>query len=89
MSDINIAQSRIPQDGRISEEYTDDDGSKGRLDLRVSTLPGVGGEKAVIRLLTSKNPFSSLQELGFSKKSLTLYKKWLLQPQEMIIFTEK
>lgn len=87
MCDMDIAESRCPQDGRISEQYAEDDDSNVGLDLRVSTLPCVGGEKVVIRLLTSKNPFSSLEDLGFSDRSLNLYKSWLHQPQGMIIFT--
>ena len=87
MCDMDIAESRCPQDGRISEQYVGDDDSNVGLDLRVSTLPCVGGEKVVIRLLTSKNPFSSLEHLGFSEQSLSLYKSWLRQPQGMIIFT--
>ncbi|WP_287240062.1 MULTISPECIES: GspE/PulE family protein [unclassified Okeania] len=87
MCDMDIAESRCPQDGRISEQYVGDDDSNIGIDLRVSTLPCVGGEKAVIRLLTSKNPFSSLDKLGFSERSLSVYKSWLHQPQGMIIFT--
>lgn len=87
MCDMDIAESRCPQDGRISEQYAGDDDSTLGLDMRVSTLPCVGGEKVVIRLLTSKNPFSSLEHLGFSEQSLSLYKSWLRQPQGMIIFT--
>ncbi len=87
MCDMDIAESRCPQDGRISEQYAEDDDSNLGLDLRVSTLPCVGGEKVVIRLLTSKNPFSSLEKLGFSQRSLSVYKSLLRQPQGMIIFT--
>ncbi len=87
MCEMDIAESRCPQDGRVSQEYIDDEDSNVGLDLRVSTLPCVGGEKVVIRLLTAKNPFSSLKDLGFSEQSLSLYKSWLRQPQGMIIFT--
>ncbi|OZH53558.1 general secretion pathway protein GspE [Hydrocoleum sp. CS-953] len=87
MCDMDIAESRCPQDGRISEQYAENDDSNVGLDLRVSTLPCVGGEKVVIRLLTSKNPFSSLEKLGFSERSLNVYKNLLRQPQGMIIFT--
>jgi type II secretory ATPase GspE/PulE/Tfp pilus assembly ATPase PilB-like protein len=55
--------------------------------MRVSTLPCVGGEKAVIRLLPQRNPFSQMKDLGFSQKALSTYKNWLRQPQGMIIFT--
>ena len=87
MCEMDISESRRPQDGRISEKYTNgEDGERG-LDMRVSTLPCIGGEKAVIRLLPRENTFSSIEELGFSQKTLIMYKTWLQQPQGMIIFT--
>ena len=87
MSNMDIAESRRPQDGRIGENYTSDDETELGLDMRVSTLPCVGGEKVVIRLLPRQNPFSGLQDLGFSPKKLDIYKTWLNQPQGMIILT--
>ncbi len=87
MSQMDIAESRRPQDGRIGERYTAGDESQLGLDMRVSTLPCIGGEKAVIRLLPRENPFSGLADLGFSPKKLEMYKGWLQQPQGMIILT--
>lgn len=87
MSDMDISESRRPQDARISDKYmSEQDGERG-LDMRVSTLPCIGGEKAVIRLLPRENNFSSIEELGFSDRTLATYKHWLQQPQGMIIFT--
>jgi type II secretory ATPase GspE/PulE/Tfp pilus assembly ATPase PilB-like protein len=57
------------------------------MDMRVSTLPCVNGEKAVIRLLPRQNPFSNIDNLGFSKETLPIYKTWLEQPQGMVILT--
>ena len=87
MSNMDIAESRRPQDGRIGENYASGEGTQLNLDMRVSTLPCVGGEKAVIRLLPRENPFSALEDLGFSQSKLSLYKSWLCQPQGMIILT--
>lgn len=87
MAEMDIAKSRIPQDGRISEKYTSDDRHAKGLDMRVSTLPCVNGEKIVIRLLPQENPFSSIADLGFTEKSRQIYERWLHQPQGMIIFT--
>ncbi|MBW4693935.1 MAG: GspE/PulE family protein [Lyngbya sp. HA4199-MV5] len=87
MADMDISESRRPQDARISEKYVSETEAEVGLDMRVSTLPCVGGEKAVIRLLPRQNPFSSINELGFSDKALALYKGWLAQPQGMVIFT--
>lgn len=87
MSSMDIAESRVPQDGRIGEQYASEHHRAVGLDMRVSTLPCVGGEKAVIRLLPQQNPFSSLEDLGFTARTLPIYKRWLQQPQGMIIFT--
>lgn len=87
MADMDISESRRPQDARLSEQYTSDAAANLDLDLRVSTLPCIGGEKAVIRLLPRQNPFSQMDELGFTEKALALYQGWLTQPQGMIIFT--
>ncbi|MBW4680295.1 MAG: GspE/PulE family protein [Microcoleus vaginatus WJT46-NPBG5] len=86
MSNMDIAESRRPQDGRIGENYAAGQDEVG-LDMRVSTLPCVGGEKAVIRLLPQQNPFSNMEDLGFSQKNLATFKNWLSQPQGMIILT--
>lgn len=87
MSNMDIAESRRPQDGRIGEKYASGEETELGLDMRVSTLPCVGGEKAVIRLLPRRNPFSGLADLGFSPKKLQTYKSWLEQPQGIIILT--
>lgn len=87
MCNMDIAESRRPQDGRIGENYASATETELGLDMRVSTLPCVGGEKAVIRLLPRENPFSGLEDLGFSPKKLALFKSWLQQPQGMIIIT--
>ncbi len=87
MSKMDISESRRPQDGRIGDNYAIDQTTQASLDMRVSTLPCVVGEKAVIRLLPQENPFSDLNSLGFSPKTLETYKTWLSQPQGMIILT--
>ncbi|MES1025898.1 GspE/PulE family protein [Gloeocapsa sp. BRSZ] len=87
MSKMDISESRRPQDGRIEEKYTIDEHAEMGMDMRVSTLPCVNGEKAVIRLLPRENPFSQLENLGFTQQTLEVYKSWLKQPQGMIILT--
>lgn len=87
MCNMDISESRRPQDARLGEQYTSNQGMGLGLDMRVSTLPCMGGEKAVIRLLPRENPFSAMDELGFSQKTLSIYKSWLQQPQGMVIFT--
>lgn len=87
MSKMDISESRRPQDGRIEEKYSEGTQAETAMDMRVSTLPCVNGEKAVIRLLPRKNPYSNIEKLGFSEKTLPIYKTWLQQPQGMIILT--
>jgi type II secretory ATPase GspE/PulE/Tfp pilus assembly ATPase PilB-like protein len=87
MADMDIAESRRPQDARIGEKYNSGQDADLGLDMRVSTLPCVGGEKAVIRLLPRQNPFACIDELGFTDRTLDTYKSWLQQPQGMVIFT--
>lgn len=87
MSELDISDSRRPQDGRIGEQYRSGESASIGLDMRVSTLPCIMGEKAVIRLLPQQNPFDSLEDLGFTPPALILYRHWIQQPQGMIIFT--
>ena len=93
MCDMDIADSRRPQDGRISEKYIGAQQQEQGLDLRVSTLPcvsgrkGEPGEKAVLRLLKQENSFTTIDNLGFSPHTLDIYKHWLTQPQGLIVFT--
>jgi type II secretory ATPase GspE/PulE/Tfp pilus assembly ATPase PilB-like protein len=92
MCDLDIANSRIPQDGRLGEKYISGKESA-NLDLRVNTLPCVSGlkgemsEKAVLRLLRQNNSFQTIADLGFSEKTRQIYETWLSQPQGIIIFT--
>lgn len=82
MAGINIAERRIPQDGRISKIM---DGVE--YDFRVSTLPIANGEKIVIRIL-DKNSFAFTREnLGFTPKENTLINRFLEQPHGIILLT--
>jgi type II secretory ATPase GspE/PulE/Tfp pilus assembly ATPase PilB-like protein len=86
MCNMDISESRRPQDGRIGDNYRFGQ-DKVALDMRVSTLPCMGGEKAVIRLLPQRNPFSTVDKLGFSQETLSTYLRWLYQPQGLVILT--
>ncbi|MGB0564422.1 MAG: GspE/PulE family protein [Spirulinaceae cyanobacterium] len=87
MSEINIAESRIPQDGRIGEQYASGEQVELGMDMRVSTLPCMFGEKAVVRLLPRENPFTTMEDLGFRTPTLKKFRRWLGQPQGMLILT--
>lgn len=82
IADLNIAEQRQPQDGRVTEVL----GGQ-RVDLRVSTLPTLHGEKCVIRILPHENYFSNLLNLGMPKGRLAIYEEWLGRSQGMILIT--
>ncbi|HEY9624789.1 MAG TPA: ATPase, T2SS/T4P/T4SS family [Crinalium sp.] len=84
-ANMDTVDNRLPQDGRLRLEYASNRDEQPGLDIRVSTIPCVHGEKAVIRLLPSENPFNNLDDLGFTQSALTIYKSWLQEPQGMII----
>ncbi len=82
MSNLDIAERRLPQDGRIRATVL---GRK--LDLRVSTVPTPKGEKTVMRILDSRSISVSLDDLGFSEDALTIWKKQIEQPHGIILVT--
>ncbi len=82
MADLDIAERRVPQDGRIGLMV----GGK-PIDMRVASLPTVYGEKIVIRLLDRSNVMLRLEDLGFSKKSLARYQKSFTKPYGAILVT--
>lgn len=88
MSNMNISESRRPQDGRVTQHYITADNLDLDLDMRVSTFPCVGGEKAVIRLLPRhKMLTTTIEDIGFTQQSLDIYRSWISQPQGLIIVT--
>lgn len=80
MSDIDIAERRRPQDGRINLRV----GGR-QLDLRVSTLPTIYGEKVVMRLLDTSTALLELEDLGFSPFTLERYKDSYSKPYGTIL----
>lgn len=82
MADLDIAERRIPQDGRIGLMV----GGK-PIDMRVASLPTVYGEKIVIRLLDRSNVMLRLEDLGFSPKALARYQKSFTKPYGAILVT--
>lgn len=80
ISRLNIAEKRLPQDGRFTIRAANKE-----VDVRVSILPTVNGEKIVMRLL-DKTAFSfSLTQLGFEQDMLRIFKRNIIQPYGMII----
>ncbi|MBF0554517.1 MAG: type IV-A pilus assembly ATPase PilB, partial [Nitrospirae bacterium] len=83
MARLDIAERRIPQDGRIKLKY--DNG--GEIDFRVSTLPTIFGEKIVMRLLDKTNLQLDLTKLGFGQKQLEDFQEALSKPYGMLLVT--
>ncbi len=83
MSRLDIAERRVPQDGRIKMRL-----SKNRaIDFRVSTCPTLFGEKVVTRILDPSSAMLGIDALGYEKLQRELYLKYLAKPQGMILVT--
>jgi type IV pilus assembly protein PilB len=82
MSDMNIAEHRLPQDGRISLTV----GSRS-IDLRIATLPTIYGEKIVMRVLDKSNIVLGFEDLGFDDDLLAIYKRIYSKPYGTILVT--
>ena len=82
LSHMNIAERRLPQDGRIMTRV------KGHeLDLRVSTIPTVHGESIVLRVLDRESIRLSLPDMGFSEDTLLRYQQLLARPHGVLLVT--
>jgi type IV pilus assembly protein PilB len=87
MSELDIAERRVPQDGRFRVRY------KGRLiDFRVSIMPTVHGENAVLRVLDKESMSEkfkklSLDVVGFAEKDLVRFRRYIKEPYGMVLVT--
>ena len=82
MGSMNIAEKRVPQDGRTQVNL-----SGKEIDIRISTLPTIHGEKAVMRLLDRSSFLRPKSELGFTKKNDVLFEELLHNPHGIILVT--
>jgi type IV pilus assembly protein PilB len=82
MSNLDIAERRLPQDGRIKLRYNNRE-----IDFRVSTLPTIFGEKAVLRILDKESLKLDLTQLGFDDWSLDKFNAAIHQPYGMVLIT--
>jgi general secretion pathway protein E len=82
VSGIDIAERRLPQDGRIGMRINGQE-----LDIRVSSLPGVNGESIVMRLLPKERQDLMLEKLGFLSDHLLLLREWVQQSHGIILVT--
>ena len=83
MSKLDIAKRRLPQDGRIKLKVS----NKRNIDLRVSTLPTMWGEKIVMRILDSSAAALNIDKLGYTDEQKAKYLSALAKPQGMILIT--
>ena len=86
MAKLDIAEKRLPQDGRIMIKYKAD-GKKKELDFRVSSVPTLYGEKIVMRLLDKENLRLDMTKLGFEQESLKKFERNILKPYGMVLVT--
>jgi len=77
---MDIAEKRIPQDGRVEFNINNK-----IIDIRISTIPTVHGEKIVLRLLDRENFLMAKEELGFTQRNMDLFEKLLKQPYGMLL----
>jgi len=82
MAELDIAEKRIPQDGRIKIRV-----QNRMIDLRVSTLPVIYGEKIVLRILDQSNLNVNLETFGFQPESLSRFLKAVQSPYGMVLVT--
>jgi general secretion pathway protein E len=82
MAKMNIAEKRLPQDGRFEVKIGDQN-----IDLRVSTIPTSFGERVVLRLLNKSGSLLEIQDLGFSPARLKLIKKLVESPNGIVLVT--
>lgn len=83
---IDIAERRLPQDGRIKTKLLVDGKTKS-VDMRVSSLPTIHGEKIVIRLLDKDNLMLDLSKLGFEPISLQRFERNIMEPWGIVLVT--
>jgi type IV pilus assembly protein PilB len=86
MSKLDIAEKRLPQDGRIKIRFNES-GTPKEIDFRVSVLPTLFGEKIVMRLLDKDKLMLDMTKLGFEPESLAKFEAAILRPWGMVLVT--
>ena len=86
MSKLDIAEKRLPQDGRIKIRFNESGVAK-EIDFRVSVLPTLFGEKIVMRLLDKDKLMLDMTRLGFEPESLVKFETAILRPWGMVLVT--
>jgi type IV pilus assembly protein PilB len=86
MSKLDIAEKRLPQDGRIKIRFNESGVAK-EIDFRVSVLPTLFGEKIVMRLLDKDKLMLDMTKLGFEPESLSKFETAIMRPWGMVLVT--
>ena len=87
LSNMDIAEKRLPQDGRLKMRVKWGDDNKKEVDMRISCIPTIFGEKIVSRILDREMLQLDLTKLGFEKKSLKLFESAILKPFGIVLVT--
>ena len=87
MSRLDIAEKRLPQDGRIKVRFRGDNDVLKEIDFRVSVLPTLFGEKIVMRLLDKDKLMLDMTKLGFEQESLNKFEAAIMRPWGMVLVT--
>ena len=82
MANLDIAERRLPQDGRIRAMV-----NARKVDLRLSTLPTAAGEKCVLRILDNRAINVAMEDLGFSDEVMTIWRSQIEQPHGILLVT--
>ncbi len=87
LSNMDIAEKRLPQDGRIKMKVKLENGGRKEVDMRISSLPTIFGEKIVSRILDRQMLRLDMTELGFEEDSLEIFKEAIYRPWGIILVT--
>ena len=87
LANMDIAEKRLPQDGRIKLRVKLDNGKRKEVDMRVSSLPTMFGEKIVARILDKEMLKLDLTQLGFEPESLEIFQEAIHRPWGIILVT--
>jgi type IV pilus assembly protein PilB len=87
LSNMDIAEKRLPQDGRIKMKIKLENGGRKEVDMRISALPTIFGEKVVARILDRQMLKLDMTELGFEEESLDKFQQAIQRPWGIILVT--
>lgn len=82
LGNLNITENRTPQDGRIKSTV-----NFKPVDIRLSTLPTIYGEKVVMRILDLSNAANDIDKLGFTEKNVALFRSMIARPNGIVLIT--